>query len=189
MKYVASFIIGLKAWLCSAENLFYEMWVFIYDCTVIFSIISEWIQVCVVVVSNDDVIFKDGVLYMHKPILGKRRNFGVLKQSIWFPHWDSVWSSVTFSNPNHILCMSTAGPLRDETRGFLLIQAVCVCVRRGRVSHCAIVSRAETAEDCSVFAEKSTRGPTWRCRLCVTVKWPRSVVTSPDHAADIRVNQ
>lgn len=99
-------------------------------------------RISVVSFSSDDVIFKDGVLYICNQRLcrrlGKRRNFGVQKQSIWFPRWDSVWSSMTFSNPNHILCMSTAGAPRDETRGLLLIQAVCMCV----TSCCGLAGRA-----------------------------------------------
>lgn len=43
-------------------------------------------------------------------------------------HWDTVSSSMTFSNPNHVLCMSSVGALRDETQGFLLIQVLCMCI-------------------------------------------------------------
>lgn len=42
-------------------------------------------------------------------------------------HWDTVSSSMTFPNPNHVLCMSSAGALRDDTGIFIATSRVCVC--------------------------------------------------------------
>lgn len=71
---------------------------------------------------------------------------------IWVPRWDAPLSSVTFPNPNHVLCMSTVGRMGDETQGFLLVQLQCVCI-------CVFVYVCVgTRDPCSLAGTRTGRG-------------------------------